>query len=94
MYEEIAVASARNKVAFEVLSYHASSSVDESHRLQKLHVPEASAYNLRSFLFSDTSLSEDHTVLASVRIFLDSGMAEAFKINATVRMVRDCDNEG
>lgn len=33
MYEKIAVASARNKVAFEILSYHASSGQDEASRL-------------------------------------------------------------
>lgn len=33
MYEEIAKANARNKVAFDVLTYHASSNLDEAHRL-------------------------------------------------------------
>lgn len=33
MYEKISVASARNKVAFDILSYHASSSQDEASRL-------------------------------------------------------------
>ncbi len=33
MYEEIAKANARNKVAFDVLTYHASSTMDEVNRL-------------------------------------------------------------
>ena len=33
MYEKIAVASARNKVAFEILSFHASSGQDDASRL-------------------------------------------------------------
>ena len=33
MYEEMVMASARNKVAFDVLAYHASSSVEEANRL-------------------------------------------------------------
>lgn len=34
IYERIAIASARKKVALDILSYHASSSIDEVGRLQ------------------------------------------------------------
>ena len=34
MYESIAVTDARKKVAFDILSYHASSSISDVKRLQ------------------------------------------------------------
>ena len=52
--------------------------------LQLYPVPEASLYHLGSFNFDDMPLSENHTVLASVRIFIDCGLVEAFKINIKV----------
>ena len=33
MYEKISIANARNKVAFDVLAYHASSSIEETNKL-------------------------------------------------------------
>ena len=33
MYEKISITSARNKVAFDLLSYHSSSSIEEANRL-------------------------------------------------------------
>ena len=52
--------------------------------LQNVEIPDCSAYHLSAFEFSDAALSEEHTILAAVRIFIDSGMVEAFKINAKV----------
>lgn len=53
--------------------------------LQQLAIPESTEYKLTSFMFDDLPLNEDHTVLASVRMFIDCGMVEAFKINAKVK---------
>ena len=52
--------------------------------LQLLPVPEAKQYCLMSFRFDDLPLNDDHTVLASVRMFIDGGLVEKFKIDLKV----------
>lgn len=49
-----------------------------------LPVPEAKQYCLMSFRFDDLPLNDDHTVLASVRMFIDGGLVEKFKIDLKV----------
>lgn len=46
-----------------------------------MEVPTVSTLGLTNFKFDDLALSEDETVLASVRIFMDGGFLETFKIN-------------
>ncbi len=51
----------------------------------QLHpIPKSSAIILSSFKFDDLYLTEDETVLGSVRIFVDAGLVEAFKIDTKV----------
>ena len=71
MYEQIAKSMAKQKVALEVLSYHASATVEETEHLMSHSVPLAVEYNLESFAFDDRPLSDEETVLASVRMFFD-----------------------
>ena len=47
-------------------------------------VPDAEQYCLSSFKFDDLLLNDDHTALASVRMFIDSGLIERFKIDSKV----------
>ena len=48
-------------------------------------VPNAEQYYLSSFKFDDLPLSDDHTALASIRMFIDSGFVERFKIDTKVQ---------
>ncbi|XP_050695412.1 dual 3',5'-cyclic-AMP and -GMP phosphodiesterase 11A-like isoform X2 [Eriocheir sinensis] len=80
MYNELEKAMARQKVAIEVLSYHATASADEVLSLQREVIPEASKWNLGSLTFDDFSLSQDQMVLAAVRMFSDLRLTSRFKI--------------
>ena len=55
-----------------------------SFAMQKLRVPEVVAIELCSFGFDDLPMSENETVLASVRMFTDCGFLEKFKIDQKV----------
>ncbi|XP_071526785.1 dual 3',5'-cyclic-AMP and -GMP phosphodiesterase 11A-like [Panulirus ornatus] len=80
MYNELEKAMARQKVAIEVLSYHATASAQEVQALQREAAPEASKWNLGSLTFDDFSLSQDQMVLAAVRMFSDLRLTSRFKI--------------
>lgn len=54
--------------------------------VQGYPIPRSSSYGLSTFKFDDLHLSEDETVLGSVRIFIDAGLLEAFKIDSKVCM--------
>ena len=47
-------------------------------------MPEANQYCLTSFMFDDLPLNDDHTALASVRMFIDGGLVEKFKMDSKV----------
>ncbi|KAK4325067.1 hypothetical protein Pmani_004338, partial [Petrolisthes manimaculis] len=80
MYNELEKAMARQKVAIEVLSYHATASNEEIQGLQREVVPEAIKWNLGSLTFDDFSLTQDQMVLAAVRMFSDLRLTSRFKI--------------
>ena len=52
--------------------------------LQSLSLPTANKFNLTSFNFDDEPLSDDDTVMASVRMFIDRGLMKQFKISKRV----------
>lgn len=81
-YEAILKANARQKVAVEVLSYHASGSVEDTQRLMKMPVPKSRDYSLTSLTFDDLVLSEDQTILCTVRMFMDCGLMDKFNIES------------
>ncbi|GLH00338.1 cGMP-specific 3',5'-cyclic phosphodiesterase [Gryllus bimaculatus] len=80
MYSEVEKAMARQKVAIEVLSYHATASSKEVEALLDQTVPCADELNLYSLAFDDFSLSDDDMVLAAVAMFLDLGVVKRFCI--------------
>ncbi|XP_069951729.1 dual 3',5'-cyclic-AMP and -GMP phosphodiesterase 11A [Cherax quadricarinatus] len=80
MYNELEKAMARQKVAIEVLSYHATASVEDVQKMQREVVPEANKWHLGSLTFDDFSLSQDQMVLAAVRMFSDLRLTSRFKI--------------
>jgi len=48
---------AKQKVALECLSYHATASVDDTERLQRDEIPSAETYNLYRLVNSRSPLS-------------------------------------
>ncbi|XP_023226284.1 cGMP-specific 3',5'-cyclic phosphodiesterase-like [Centruroides sculpturatus] len=80
MYENAIKLMAKQRVALEVLSYHASSSVEEMNKLMHLPIPSANKFNLYSFEFSDFELADEDTCKASLRMFMDLDLIRKFHI--------------
>ncbi|XP_034100557.1 dual 3',5'-cyclic-AMP and -GMP phosphodiesterase 11 isoform X2 [Drosophila albomicans] len=84
MYEKAIVAMAKQSVTLEVLSYHASATMDEAHRLRRLRVPSAVHFHLHDFKFDDIHFEDDDTLKACLRMFLDLDFVERFHIDYEV----------
>jgi len=81
MYEECQKALARQKVALEILSYHASESDEEAEKLLEATVPSVQQLQLTTYSFDDISLSDKETCLATLRVFLDLQFVQKFHID-------------
>lgn len=84
MYEKAIVAMAKQSVTLEVLSYHASASIDDAVRLRTDKVPSAAFFQLHDFRFDDLHLEDDDTLKACLRMFLDLDLVERFHIDYEV----------
>ncbi|XP_071943556.1 dual 3',5'-cyclic-AMP and -GMP phosphodiesterase 11A-like [Antedon mediterranea] len=84
MFNEVSKAMATQKVALEVLSYHASASQQEVEVLKSAKVPDKRSLRLSKFDFDDFSLKADEMTKASLRIFLDMGLIQRFKMDYEV----------
>ncbi|XP_070000493.1 dual 3',5'-cyclic-AMP and -GMP phosphodiesterase 11A-like [Penaeus vannamei] len=82
MYNELEKAMARQKVAIEVLSYHATASAEDVESLQREVIPEAPTWSLGSLTFDDFSLTQDQMLLAAMRMFMDLRLVHRFKIES------------
>ncbi|PSN49010.1 cGMP-specific 3', partial [Blattella germanica] len=80
MYENACKLMAKQKVALECLSYHATASADDTSKLSQDSIPSAETYNLYSFTFIDFDLSDDDTCRATVRMFLQCNLVNQFHI--------------
>lgn len=85
MYENACKLMAKQKVALECLSYHATASNDATEKLLKAAIPSADCYNLYSFTFIDFDLSDDDTCKATIRMFLECNLVQQFHIPYDVR---------
>ncbi|KAL8571841.1 Dual 3',5'-cyclic-AMP and -GMP phosphodiesterase 11 [Nucella lapillus] len=81
MYETAMKAMAKQRVALEVMSYHAIAPMEDAQKLQKMVVPTSQHYNLLDYNFSDFALDDDDTLKATIRMFMDLHLNEAFHIN-------------
>nr|XP_022286259.1 dual 3',5'-cyclic-AMP and -GMP phosphodiesterase 11A-like isoform X2 [Crassostrea virginica] len=84
LYEEIAVASAKQMVALEVLSYHGTVSAEEVVKLKSRKNADTSNWKLDTFNFNDFSLTSDDMMFAAVTIFKDLGFKRTFRIDSEV----------
>ncbi|KAF0774054.1 Uncharacterized protein FWK35_00000870 [Aphis craccivora] len=83
-FEKAIIANAKQNVTLDVLSYHASASLEDAQKLRALQVPSAVTYNLYDFSFDDIYMSDDDTLLASIRMFMDMDLVEPFHIDYQV----------
>ncbi|XP_074652338.1 dual 3',5'-cyclic-AMP and -GMP phosphodiesterase 11A-like isoform X1 [Tubulanus polymorphus] len=81
LYDRVRGSLARQAVALECLAYHAGVSFEEGEKLKDQVVPEADALSLDKLTFNDFSLRMDDMVLAGIRIFMDTGLINKFKID-------------
>lgn len=84
MYEKCNHAIAKQKIALEVLSYHASAHNDEVIKLMSHPLPSTLQLGLAEFNFDDQNLSETETCLAVVRMFTDLDLINKFRIDQQV----------
>ncbi|KAE8744838.1 hypothetical protein FOCC_FOCC008562 [Frankliniella occidentalis] len=84
MYEKAIIAMAKQSVTLDVLSYHASASLDDARRLQRQVVPSAQKFQLHDFKFDDINMTQDETLKACLRMFLDLDFVNRFHIDYEV----------
>ncbi|EEB10808.1 cAMP/cGMP cyclic nucleotide phosphodiesterase, putative [Pediculus humanus corporis] len=80
MYENACKLMAKQKVALECLSYHASASVEDTERLYNDFIPSVESYNLLSFKFIDFKLPDEDTCRATIRMFMECNLIKHFQI--------------
>ncbi|KAG8290391.1 cGMP-specific 3',5'-cyclic phosphodiesterase [Homalodisca vitripennis] len=80
MYENACKLMAKQKVALECLSYHATASAEDTNKLNQDAIPSAETYNLFSFTFIDFDLTDEDTCRATIRMFLQCNLVEQFHI--------------
>ncbi|UJR20580.1 hypothetical protein I4U23_023705 [Adineta vaga] len=79
-YENVVRLTAKQNVAFEVLSYHVIASEEDAQRIIHISLPEANQLRLYSWEFNDMILTDDETVLASIRMFVELDLTKKFRI--------------
>lgn len=89
MYENACKLMAKQKVALECLSYHASASADDTERLLNDIIPSAETYNLLSFKFIDFKLADEDTCRATLRMFMQCNLINQFNIPYPVSISED-----
>ncbi|XP_058464177.1 cGMP-specific 3',5'-cyclic phosphodiesterase isoform X3 [Malaya genurostris] len=80
MYESACKLMAKQKVALECLSYHATAPPDQTLKLVNDTIAPAEEYKLYSFTFIDFGLDDDDTCRAAVRMFLQCNLVQQFHI--------------
>ncbi|XP_047363761.1 cGMP-specific 3',5'-cyclic phosphodiesterase isoform X3 [Vespa velutina] len=80
MYESACKLMAKQKVALECLSYHATANNDDALKLTSDSIPSAEKFNLYSFTFTDFDLTDDDTCRATIRMFKQCNLIHKFHI--------------
>ncbi|TPP59912.1 Phosphodiesterase [Fasciola gigantica] len=79
MYDRVVQLLARQRILLDVLSYHATAPRCEARRLANSLIPTIRFYHLDDFGFTDIRLSDEATLKASVRMFLEMRFMQSFK---------------
>ncbi|KAH9491526.1 cGMP-specific 3',5'-cyclic phosphodiesterase [Bulinus truncatus] len=80
MYENACQLMAKQSVALEVLSYHATASKEEAERIMVERIPASEEYKLYRYDFDDKLMTDDDTLKATIRMFLDANLISQFKV--------------
>uniref|UniRef100_A0A1A7XMP4 Phosphodiesterase n=1 Tax=Iconisemion striatum TaxID=60296 RepID=A0A1A7XMP4_9TELE len=84
MYNQVKKTWAKQSVALDMLSYHATCSKVEVDRLKAAKIPLSSELGIDEFHFNDFSLDSDAMITASLRMFQELGVVQKFKIDYEV----------
>lgn len=84
MYEKVLKIMAKQRVTFEVLSYHATAPLEEAMILSNEIIPSTYALRLADVRFNDFSLDESMMLKGCLRMFMDLDFVERFQMDYTV----------
>jgi len=90
MYENVNKAMAKQKVALEVLSYHAAAPLEEASKLKTCPLPSVSSFRLLDFGFDDASICDQDTLLSTLAMVIDLKLHEHFNIDYQVNEINFC----
>ncbi|XP_071545340.1 cGMP-specific 3',5'-cyclic phosphodiesterase isoform X2 [Panulirus ornatus] len=80
VYEKACRLMARQQVALECLSYHATASQDDTDRLRTTEIPTAEDFDLYNFDFCESGLTDDETCKCVIRMFMNLDLLGRFHI--------------
>ncbi|XP_030066193.1 dual 3',5'-cyclic-AMP and -GMP phosphodiesterase 11A [Microcaecilia unicolor] len=81
MYDQVKKSWAKQSVALDVLSYHATCSKAEVDKFKAANIPLVSELSIDEIQFDDFSLDMDAMITAALRMFMELGMVQKFKID-------------
>ncbi|KAM5152364.1 dual 3',5'-cyclic-AMP and -GMP phosphodiesterase 11A [Mantella aurantiaca] len=81
MYDQVKKSWAKQSVALDVLSYHATCSKAEVDKFKAANIPLVSELAIDDIHFDDFSLDVDEMITAALRMFMELGMVQKFKID-------------
>ncbi|XP_066431881.1 dual 3',5'-cyclic-AMP and -GMP phosphodiesterase 11A [Eleutherodactylus coqui] len=81
MYDQVKKSWAKQSVALDVLSYHATCSKAEVDKFKAANIPLVVELAIDDIHFDDFSLDVDEMITAALRMFMELGMVQKFKID-------------
>ncbi|XP_073433535.1 dual 3',5'-cyclic-AMP and -GMP phosphodiesterase 11A [Dendrobates tinctorius] len=81
MYDQVKKSWAKQSVALDVLSYHATCSKAEVDKFKAANIPLVVELSIDDIHFDDFSLDVDEMITAALRMFMELGMVQKFKID-------------
>ncbi|XP_063285848.1 dual 3',5'-cyclic-AMP and -GMP phosphodiesterase 11A [Pelobates fuscus] len=81
MYDQVKKSWAKQSVALDVLSYHATCTKAEVDKFKAANIPLVTELFIDAMHFDDFSLDVDAMITAALRMFMELGMVQKFKID-------------
>ncbi|XP_026523912.1 dual 3',5'-cyclic-AMP and -GMP phosphodiesterase 11A [Notechis scutatus] len=81
MYDQVKKSWAKQSVALDVLSYHATCSKAELDKFKTANIPLVSELGIDNVHFDDFSLDTDAMITAALRMFMELGIVQKFRID-------------
>ena len=79
-YEATCKLMAKQRVALDCLSYHATATDNDTNWLARESIPGPKDFNLYSYKFNDTNYNDSKTLKIVIRMFLDFDLINKFSI--------------